>query len=93
MLLYSLRSCDVLNAGKMEDWLKSVVGWLKRNPFEVVTILVGNGDFVDIGNYASPMESSGLADMAYVPPKRNIKYDEWPTLSEIILTGKLLGYR
>lgn len=77
----------------MEDWLKSVVNWLKRNPFEVVTILVGNGDFVDIGNYTAPMENSGLADMAYVPSKRNIKYHEWPTLSEIILTGKLLGYR
>lgn len=74
----------------MEDWFKSVVNWLKQNPFEVVTILVGNGDFVDIGNYTAPMKNSGLADMAYVPPKRNIKYDEWPTLSEMILKGKLL---
>lgn len=82
-----VKSCGVLNSGKMEDWLKVVVDWLKRNPFEIVTILIGNGDFVDIGNYTTPMEKSGISDMAYVPPKRNIKYDEWPTLSEIILTG------
>lgn len=34
-----------------------------------------------------PMENSGMADMAYVPSERNLKYDEWPTLSEIILSG------
>lgn len=71
----------------MEDWLRVVANWIKRHPFEIVTILIGNGDFVDIANYTVPMENSGLADIAYVPAKRSLKYDEWPTLSELILAG------
>lgn len=87
-LYYCHTSCDILNAGTVEDYLTKVVKWIKRNPFEVVTILIGNGDFVDIGNYTDPLVNSGLADIAYIPPKRNIKYNQWPTLSELILTGK-----
>lgn len=74
----------------MEDYLTTVVGWIKNNPFEIVTILIGNGDFVDIGNYTLPLENSGLSEIAYVPPKRNIKINQWPTLSELILTGMLV---
>ncbi|KAH0613234.1 uncharacterized protein H6S33_009614 [Morchella sextelata] len=87
-LYYCHTSCDILNAGTVEDYLTKVAKWIKRNPFEVVTILIGNGDFVDIGNYTDPLVNSGLADIAYVPPKRNIRYNQWPTLSELILTGK-----
>lgn len=59
-----------------------------RNPFEVLTILIGNGDFVDIEDYRAPLEESGIADLAYIPKNRTLQYYEWPTLSEMILSGK-----
>ncbi|KAK5628863.1 hypothetical protein RRF57_004578 [Xylaria bambusicola] len=37
-------SCDILDAGPITDWLTSVKNWLVDNPFDVVTILLGNGN-------------------------------------------------
>ncbi|RPB03119.1 hypothetical protein L873DRAFT_1826453 [Choiromyces venosus 120613-1] len=77
-----------LESGPVEDYLKTVVEWLRDNPFEVVTILIGNGGLLDVGEYLDPLEKSGLAELAYVPKQRNIKINQWPALSEKILTGK-----
>ncbi|KAG0135418.1 PLC-like phosphodiesterase [Tuber indicum] len=85
---YCHTSCDLFDGGPVEDYLRTVVGWLRDNPFEVITILIGNGDSLSVGNYKEPLEKSGLAELAYVPQERNIKVDQWPTLSEMILMGK-----
>ncbi|CAZ83507.1 unnamed protein product [Tuber melanosporum] len=87
-IYYCHTRCDLLNAGTLEDYLKTVAEWLRDNPFEVVTILIGNGSFLNVGNYKVPLEKSGLAELAYVPEKQSIKIDQWPTLSEMILMGK-----
>ena len=42
-------SCDELNAGTLEAYLSTVKDWLDRNRYEVITILLGNEDFVDPG--------------------------------------------
>lgn len=66
-----------------------VVGWLRDNPFEVISIFIGNGDYVDVEDFVKPLKTSGIADMAYIPPpKRILHYDEWPTLEELITMGK-----
>ncbi|KAL7266741.1 hypothetical protein RUND412_010697 [Rhizina undulata] len=87
-LYYCHTSCDLLNAGTVESYLTTVTNWIKSNPYEVVTILIGNGDFVDITLYQEPLENSGLADIAYIPTERHLNYTQWPTLSELILSGK-----
>ncbi|KAF3480262.1 uncharacterized protein GIQ15_05609 [Arthroderma uncinatum] len=81
-------SCDLLNAGTLESYLKKVAEWLKANPYDVLTILIGNGDFIKATNFTAPIESSGLIDHVFTPKKPTLALDEWPTLSEIILSGK-----
>lgn len=37
-------SCDVLDAGPITEWLTKVKNWVTTHPFDVVTILLGNGN-------------------------------------------------
>ncbi|EGE06742.1 hypothetical protein TEQG_05737 [Trichophyton equinum CBS 127.97] len=81
-------SCDLLNAGTLESYLKKVADWLRDNPYDVVSLLIGNGDFIKVKNFTAPIQSSGLIDHVYTPKNHSIALDDWPTLSEIILSGK-----
>ncbi|EEP80949.1 conserved hypothetical protein [Uncinocarpus reesii 1704] len=81
-------SCDLLDVGPLEDYLRKVVDWLKANPYDVVTILMGNSNFVGPRNYTTPIENSGLADYVYTPPKIPMALDDWPNLSQFILKGQ-----
>ncbi|KAL4796484.1 PLC-like phosphodiesterase [Aspergillus venezuelensis] len=81
-------SCDMLNAGTLEDYLTTVTTWLRRNPYDVITILIGNYDYVDPGNFTAPFESSGLMDLVFTPPMVPMGLDDWPSLGNIILSGK-----
>lgn len=38
--------------------------------------------------WAPVFESSGIASMAFVPPSLPVAFDEWPTLGEMISSGK-----
>lgn len=82
-------SCDILDAGPVEDYLLVVTKWMKRNPFEIVTILLTNGDFIPAEEFHGPITRSGLADLAYIPPVNASKsYDKWPTLGDLIIRSK-----
>jgi hypothetical protein len=81
-------SCDLLNAGTVQDYLTSVYEWVARHPYDVVTILLGNSDNVDPTLFEAPIAASGLGRFAYTPPKVPMTLDDWPTLSEMILTQK-----
>lgn len=84
-----MASCDLLNSGTVEGYLAKVADWLRKNPFEVITILIGNGDFVDVQKFVSPVEASGIADMAYIPQNTtSLQHYAWPTLGELIQQGK-----
>lgn len=37
-------SCDILDAGPITDWLTSVKNWVASHPYDVITILLGNGN-------------------------------------------------
>ncbi|KAF2013829.1 PLC-like phosphodiesterase [Aaosphaeria arxii CBS 175.79] len=97
-LHYCHTSCDLLDAGTVEDYFRDVTNWLQSNPFEVVTILVGNYDYekkddngnplVTSKNYVDPIEKSGLMPYIYQPPKTAMEVDDWPTLGELIISGK-----
>ncbi|PGH12333.1 hypothetical protein AJ80_06743 [Polytolypa hystricis UAMH7299] len=80
-------SCDLLNAGTLEDYLTKVVDWLRVNPYDVLTILIGNVNYIAPGNYIAPIKASGLLDYAYIPPKTPMELNDWPMLSEFILSG------
>jgi len=48
-----------LNAGTLEDYLVTVKQWLDNNRYEVITIILGNEDFIDPGNYTAPFTNAG----------------------------------
>ena len=78
-------TCDLLNAGTVESFFAQIATWVAAHPYDVVTILIGNGDFVNVGNYTDPIEKSGLLKWVYTPPLVPMALDSWPTLSEMIL--------
>jgi len=81
-------SCDLLDAGPLEWWLANVTEWLNANPYEVVTILIGNGDYVPVTEFTDSLQQSGIVDMAYVPPQIPMNLTSWPTLGEMIVTNQ-----
>ncbi|EED23986.1 conserved hypothetical protein [Talaromyces stipitatus ATCC 10500] len=81
-------SCDLLNVGPLEEYLTTVTRWLNNNPYEVITILMGNYDLVGVGNFTAPIINSGLSRYVYTPPKIPMSLNDWPVLSELILTQK-----
>lgn len=81
-------SCSELNAGILEAYLVTVKDWLDENRYEVITILLGNEDYVDAGNYTAPVTNSGLLDYVYIPDTVPMNIDGWPTLGDMILANK-----
>lgn len=97
-LYYCHTSCDLLNAGTVEDYLKEVVAWVEKHPFDVVTIIFGNYDYekqgadgkplVTSSNFDEPIRSSGLYQYIYQPPKTAMELADWPTLGQMLLQQK-----
>ncbi|KAB8227745.1 PLC-like phosphodiesterase [Aspergillus alliaceus] len=81
-------NCELLNVGTLEAYLTTVAKWMKAHPYDVVTILMGNSDYVDPGNFTAPVQNSGLMDLVYTPSKIPMALDDWPTLSTMIMSGK-----
>ncbi|KAJ9660272.1 hypothetical protein H2201_007018 [Coniosporium apollinis] len=81
-------SCDILNAGTLEDYLRTVTLWVEDHPFDVLTILLGNSDLVSVDNYIAPIQNSGLWRYLYTPPTIPLGLPDWPTLSSMILRQK-----
>jgi hypothetical protein len=97
-LYYCHTSCDLLNAGTVEDYLREVTTWVAAHPFDVITIIFGNADYeqkddngnalVTAKNFVDPVENSGLKQYIYQPPKTAMTLEDWPTLGELIISGK-----
>jgi len=68
--------------------LETLVSWLQSNPYDVVTVLIVNSNYVDVGNYTAPIMSSGIHDYLYEPQYVPQRRDQWPTLGQMILSGK-----
>ncbi|EPE04999.1 tat pathway signal sequence [Ophiostoma piceae UAMH 11346] len=82
-------SCDLLDAGPITDWLGEVRQWVDSHPSDVVTILLGNGDYSTPDKYAPFIESTGITKYAYVPSNNSqMQPDDWPTLGEMIRESK-----
>ncbi|KAI2478993.1 hypothetical protein Ptr902_09204 [Pyrenophora tritici-repentis] len=96
-LYFCHTSCDLLNAGTVEDYLREVTEWVEAHPFDVITIIFGNSDWdkmdgsgkplVTSVNFAEPVKNSGLLKYVYQPPKTAMELNDWPTLAELILNN------
>jgi len=76
-------SCDMLDAGPLEDWLAKINAWMDDNPNEVVTVIVANEGDAPASEFNRALQASGIAQKAYTaasdsPPS------EWPTLRDMI---------
>lgn len=97
-LYYCHSSCDLLNAGTVEDYLREVTAWVETHPFDVITIIFGNYNWQDkdadgnalvtSADYVDPIEKSGLRKYIYQPPKTAMKLGDWPTLGEMIIKNE-----
>lgn len=81
-------TCKLLNAGPWYTSLETLVAWLQDNPYDVVTWLIVNSDFVNVEKYVPAIEKSGIRDYLYEPQYVPQHRDQWPTLAEMILTNK-----
>ncbi|GAB7342185.1 hypothetical protein MBLNU457_g0438t2 [Dothideomycetes sp. NU457] len=83
-------SCDLLNAGTYQSELETVLHWVETHPFDVVTLLIVNSDYATVGveDFVPAFEASGIIPYLYIPPKVPMHLNDWPTLSEMILTRK-----
>ncbi|KAK3684904.1 PLC-like phosphodiesterase [Podospora appendiculata] len=81
-------SCDLLDAGPITEWLTSVKDWVASHPYDVVTILLGNGNYSTPDFYVPYIESTGLLQYIYSPPVAPLSLDDWPTLAAMILSGQ-----
>ena len=84
-LYFCHTSCDLLNVGTVLSQFTTIAKWVEAHPYDVITILIGNGDFVGVGNFTGPIQDSGLGKWVYTPPVVPMSLDSWPTLSEMIL--------
>lgn len=85
-------SCFLEDAGTLESFLDTVKSWLDANANEVVTLLLTNGDSVDITEFGSTFAKSGITSYAFVPSSspNKLSIDDWPTLGDLISSGKRL---
>ena len=65
-----------------------VAQWVRTHPYDVVTIMIGNPDYIPPGKFVDPVERSGLMDLVFTPSKIPMTREDWPTLSSIIFSGK-----
>ncbi|KAF7545624.1 hypothetical protein G7Z17_g9032 [Cylindrodendrum hubeiense] len=82
-------SCELLDAGTLEDWLVKINYWMTQNPNEVVTLLLVNSDDADASEFGSVFNSSSISDFAYTPSSQSATSD-WPTLTSMISSGERL---
>lgn len=89
--MYSCHTtCDLLNAGTFESELRTIGEWLRANPYDVVTFLIVNSDQKEAKYFVDPIQNSGVSEFLYEPAHVPQNRDQWPTLGEMIITGKRL---
>ncbi|KAK3309087.1 PLC-like phosphodiesterase [Chaetomium strumarium] len=81
-------SCDLLDAGPITDWLRTVRDWVAAHPYDVVTILLGNGNYSTPDKYVPYLQESGITQFAYTPSRVPLAAADWPTLAQLILSGQ-----
>ncbi|KAK9801578.1 hypothetical protein SCARD494_00630 [Seiridium cardinale] len=81
--------CDLLDVGTLQTYLAPIKTWLDGHANEVVTLLLTNGDAIDINKFADAFTAAGLDSYAYVPGA-DLALDDWPTLGTFVANNKRL---
>ncbi len=85
-------NCLMKDAGLVTDYLKVIKEWLDKNPQEVVTILLTNGDRLDIAEFDKAFNKSGIIPYTYIARGDPNKWtlDSWPTLGQLMANNTRL---
>jgi len=87
-------SCVILDAGPLRHFLAPIKAWIDGHPDDVVTLLLTNPDAIPVAEYDAVFADLGLDRYAFVPgsgkPGGAVGPDDWPTLAELIATGRRL---
>ncbi|KAG8689788.1 hypothetical protein FRC08_010776 [Ceratobasidium sp. 394] len=84
-------SCILWDGGSLTSWLSEIKTWMDAHPREVITLILTNGDHLDANQYwVPPFTESGISSYVYTPPSGSVARDAWPTLGEMISSGKRL---
>jgi hypothetical protein len=81
--------CWLLDAGSLQTFLTTVKTWMDSNTDDVVTLLITNGDDIDITLFGDVFATVGLDTYAYNPGS-TLAIGAWPTLGTLIASGKRL---
>jgi len=81
-------SCDLLDAGPITEWLTQVREWVADHPYDVITIMLGNGNYSHPSLYAPHIEKTGILRYVYEAPYLPMALNDWPTLEDMIVRGK-----
>ncbi|KAI9681909.1 MAG: hypothetical protein M1822_006986 [Bathelium mastoideum] len=82
-------SCDLLDVGKLSDWLSEIKTWMDQNPNEVVTVLIVN-DGASNSDLDAQFQTANIVSYAYAPATSATVPAQWPTLDSFISSGKRL---
>ena len=79
-------SCDLRDAGPIDEFLKPVMEFMEANRHEIITLLITNPDGIQASEYDAAFRRVGLHKHAYVPggsldPGPGHK---WPLLQDMI---------
>ena len=85
-------NCFLEDAGLAVNFLKKIKKFLDNNPNEVVTLLLTNGDNLEMDWFDKPFRNSGVKDYVYIPPGAPavLPIGNWPTLGQLISSNKRL---
>lgn len=84
-------SCLLYDGGPVLNYLNKVKSFLDKNPNEVLTLLFTNPENQSVLTVWKPIfDQAGLTPMIYVPPNVPAKVTDWPTLGDMIDSGKRL---
>lgn len=78
-------TCDIFDGGRITDWLTDVKNWVAANRFDVVTVLLENGNYSTPDHYVDYINETGILDYVYTPPYQPMNLTTWPTLAEMII--------
>ncbi|KAH9966051.1 PLC-like phosphodiesterase [Russula dissimulans] len=81
----------LFDGGTVADYLTLVRTFLDNNPNDVLTLLFTNPEGWSFNQTWAPLfENASLSNYAYVPPQNPMPQNAWPTLGNMIASGKRL---
>ncbi|MCJ1229080.1 hypothetical protein MMC12_005745 [Toensbergia leucococca] len=85
-------SCYELDAGSVQLYLSTVKAWLDVNPNEVLTLLLTNGDNVDVSLFDAAFTASEVKPYTFIPSSSPaiLAINAWPTIQELITANTRL---